>query len=43
MEGVSGKAIRDAVPPGGTVRVVTRKIKESEGHVAGCGLFVTPD
>lgn len=26
--------MRDAVPPTGTVRVVTRSIKESEGHVA---------
>jgi hypothetical protein len=31
-----------SVPPAGTVREVTRRIEESEGHVARvCGLFIT--
>ena len=34
--------MHDSVPPAGTVRVVTRGIEESVGHVARvCGLFVT--
>ena len=33
--------MQDSIPPAGTVRVVTRSIEESEGHVARvCGLFV---
>src|ERR1700722_14951903 len=37
---MSGKAM--SVPPAGTVREVTRRIEESEGHVARvCGLLVT--
>jgi hypothetical protein len=41
---MSGKAMQNSVPPGGPVRVVTRRIEESEGHVARvCGLFITQD
>src|ERR1700731_3920139 len=37
---MSGKAM--SVPPAGTVREVTRRIEESEGHVARvCGLFIS--
>ena len=32
---VSGKAI-DSVPPAGTVRKVTRRFEEIEGHVLEC-------
>ncbi len=33
--------MQNSVPPGETVRVVTRRIEESEGHVARvCGLLV---
>jgi hypothetical protein len=31
---MSGKAMQNSVPPAGTVRVVMRRIEESEGHVA---------
>ncbi len=31
---MSGKAMQSSIPPGGTVRVVSRRIEESEGHVA---------
>jgi len=41
MVGMSGKAMRDAVPPAGTaIREAIRGIEQSEGHVAGvCGLL----
>jgi hypothetical protein len=29
-----------SVPPGETVRVVTRRIEESVGHARVCGLFI---
>jgi hypothetical protein len=31
---MSGKAMQSSVPPSGTVRVVSRRIEECEGHVA---------
>jgi len=39
--GMSGKAMYQSIPPGGTDQEMTRRIGASEGHGAGvCGLLV---
>jgi hypothetical protein len=38
---MSGKAMYQSIPPGGTDQEMTRRIDASEGHGAGvCGLLV---
>jgi hypothetical protein len=39
---MSGKAMQSTVPPAGTARVVTRRIEESEGHVAEFAASLLP-
>jgi hypothetical protein len=39
---MSGKAMQSTVPPAGTARVVTRRIAESEGHVAEFAASLLP-